>query len=95
MRLIDADPFKKDLQDGADRHEYGWDSYDKGAYQAYTDAIELLDEQPTVEPERKKGKWISYLQEGLRYKCSECESRYEAPWHFCPNCGTDMREEDV
>jgi rRNA maturation endonuclease Nob1 len=49
---------------------------------------------PTIE-ERKKGKWISYLQEGLRYKCSECESRYEAPWHFCPNCGADMREEDV
>lgn len=37
--------------------------------------------------DRPKGKWIPYLPEGLRYKCSECESKYDTPWHFCPNCG--------
>ena len=47
-----------------------------------------LKRLPSVEPERKKGEWIPYLPEGLRYKCSECESRYEIPWHFCPNCGS-------
>lgn len=46
-----------------------------------------LKRLPSVKPERKKGKWILYLLEGLRYKCSECESKYETPWHYCPNCG--------
>lgn len=43
--------------------------------------------------ENRHGKWKPYLPEGLRYQCSECGSRYENPWHFCPNCGADMREE--
>ena len=43
--------------------------------------------------ENRRGKWKPYLPEGLRYQCSECGSRYEIPWHFCPNCGADMRGE--
>lgn len=52
---------------------------------------EVIKELPPAQPERKTGRWIPYLPEGLRYKCSECESRYENPWHYCPNCGADMR----
>ena len=48
----------------------------------------IIADMPSAQPERKKGKWIPYLPEGLRYKCSECESRYEIPWHYCPNCGS-------
>lgn len=51
-------------------------------------AIEYVKAIPPAEPERKKGEWIPYLPEGLRYKCSECESRCDIPWHFCPNCGS-------
>lgn len=47
-----------------------------------------------AQPEQKKGEWMPYLPEGLRYKCSECESRFETPWHYCPACGADMRGED-
>ena len=47
-----------------------------------------LKRLPSAQPKKKKGKWIPYSPEGLRYKCSECESRYETPWHFCPNCGS-------
>lgn len=49
-----------------------------------------LKRLPSAQPKQKKGKWLPYLSlpEGLRYKCSECESRYETPWHFCPNCGS-------
>lgn len=47
-----------------------------------------LQELPSAQPKQKKGKWIPYSLEGLRYKCSECESKYETPWHFCPNCGS-------
>ena len=52
------------------------------------DAMEKVIKLPPAQPERKKGEWIPYSPEGLRYKCSECESRYETPWHFCPNCGS-------
>ena len=36
----------------------------------------------------KEGKWIPYHVEGLNVKCSECGSKYEVPWHYCPNCGS-------
>ena len=62
---------------------------------SYTDPLNVLTEVrdrlkalPSAQPKKKKGKWIPYSPEGLRYKCSECESRYETPWHFCPNCGS-------
>ena len=62
---------------------------------SYTDPLNVLTEVrdrlkalPSAQPERKKGKWIPYSPEGLRYKCSECESKYDTPWHFCPNCGS-------
>ena len=40
--------------------------------------------------ERKKGKWEEYLKEGLRWKCSECGSRFDLPFNFCPHCGAEM-----
>ena len=62
MRLIDADLFKKDLQDGVNRYsDYKWDSYDMGAYQTYINTIELLDKQPTVEPEIIQCKNCKYM----------------------------------
>lgn len=68
---------------------------------SYTDPLNVLAELrdrikdlPSAQSERKKGKWVPYLPKGLRYKCSECGSRYDTPWHFCPNCGADMRGED-
>ena len=54
-------------------------------------AVHAIEKLPSAQPERKKGKWIPYLPEGLRYKCSECESKYDTPWRFCPNCGARMR----
>ena len=48
-------------------------------------AVRLL---PSAQPEQKKGEWVPYSPEGLRYKCSECDSKYETPWHYCPNCGS-------
>ena len=44
------------------------------------------------EDERKTGKWLPYLSEGLTVKCSECGSRFDRPWHHCPNCGASMTE---
>lgn len=53
---------------------------------------DLVSRVPSAD--RPKGKWIPYLPEGLRYKCSECESKYDTPWHFCPNCGSYNRGEN-
>ena len=39
------------------------------------------------------GIWLPYLKEGLTVKCSECESRFDRPWHYCPNCGARMESE--
>lgn len=36
------------------------------------------------------GTWLPYLKEGLTVKCSECGSRFDRPWHYCPNCGARM-----
>ena len=68
-------------------------------------ARKLMEDAPTIEPERKKGKWLpdnNSLYE-MRFVCSECKTsevvptigftKYEPIWDFCPNCGADMRGE--
>lgn len=55
---------------------------------------------PSVEPERKVGKWIDegWYAEGHSehaYRCSECDKHYigyVGEYKHCPNCGADMRE---
>ncbi len=56
--------------------------------------IRRLEDLPSAQPERKKGKWIKY-----RY-CSCCEWDKKdfdiySGWaeNYCPNCGADMRGE--
>ena len=48
------------------------------------------EKEPSVVP--KRGKWGHYLKEGLKWKCSECGSKYTT-WHYCPNCGAKMETE--
>ena len=53
---------------------------------------DTIDAMPTIEPERKKGKWT---------KGNACEFCGFQPWYegdihtlsYCPNCGSDMRED--
>ena len=64
--------------------------------------IEELENLPSVQPERKKGKWIpqdhnkknGMISTTVYYypKCSECgfAANYTS---FCPSCGADMRGE--
>ena len=51
-------------------------------------AEKKIEQLPSTQPKQKKGKWVPYLPEGLWYKCSECGSRYDTPWNFCPECGS-------
>ena len=50
----------------------------------------LLDELPSVQPERPKGEWI---EDGLEVRCSVCGEIHFDYEKFCPNCGADMRGE--
>ena len=57
-------------------------------------ARNMIADLPSIQPERKKGKWIN--DEGL-YKCSSCGEFWARWWiykelNYCPYCGADMRE---
>jgi len=59
-------------------------------------AVDLLDELPSVEPERKPGKWIWDKRTGT-YHCSECghDPLHEdvgeiEEYKYCMNCGAKM-----
>ena len=49
-------------------------------------SIPAADVWPTV-----RGKWVDEPIKGIRYHCSVCQGRFDYTWHFCPNCGADMR----
>lgn len=64
------------------------------------DAIKkVIDEQPTIEPERKTAIWepIKLDWGGLDFRCSACHrcrfhnGEMRKKYKFCPNCGADTR----
>ena len=69
--------------------------YYKMAYRHVTDVIKKL---PSVQPERKPGKWIHERlasTTGGSYpviRCSECKGTIPFEWEtkFCPHCGAKM-----
>lgn len=103
MRLIDADALIDDLehdvaidQDTLDFEELTEINraniqFDKDCKQ---NAIDLLKNAPTIEPERKKGKWVETEFLKLR-ECSCCHAQWGVysveDFNFCPDCGSDMR----
>ena len=112
-RCIDADALIDDL-----KHDVAMDQ-DSLDYEELTDlnrekiqfdkdckqyAIDLLQHAPTIEPQRKKGKWIEQEDswDGVYYECSACGEPWTTidgtPWdngmNFCPHCGAEMLTED-
>lgn len=64
-------------------------------------ATDRMNELPSTEPERKKGKWIDMSDGGRiktlwaeKYKCDKCGMYGTRAWKFCPYCGADMRGEE-
>lgn len=58
-------------------------------------SIGYLMRLPSVQPERKTGRWIHQAKFG-RVECDQCGKVFRntfAPKNFCPNCGADMRDE--
>ena len=102
MRAIDADALRDRLQN------LGYDDWNQGTTttwaEAFIECADMVDEQPTIEPQRKKGHWIRHPEQrnifnGKTIECSECHEKYtvryvEDEW-FCRHCGADMREGEV
>lgn len=88
MRLIDADALLEQME--ADAEHIDDPICKMLAYAAVSD----VKHAPTIEPQRKRGKWIG----GELGRCSVCghEGNASDIWNgckgmFCPNCGADMR----
>lgn len=93
MRTIDADALERD----------GWQM--SRTVRVTKDTMEFQTRKPTdfpaIEPQRMRGKWetIEGWDGDEVYRCSECGEEYvlidgtpkENSYHFCPNCGADMR----
>ena len=63
---------------------------------------EVINKLPSIQPERKKGKWIydNGLKQFFCDQCGEPSLTYDDIYiysmdftNFCPNCGADMRGE--
>ena len=87
MRAIDADKLLEAIKD----FPYGY----RGMIES------TISEQPTIEPERKKGHWIRHPEQrnifnGKTIECSECHEKYTVQYVedelFCRHCGADMRQ---
>lgn len=89
MRLIDADAMLTRLEN--------WNTSDLTDKALYNFTLHRILEQPTIQPERKKGRWVE-VTDGMsiwtvcdqcgekplwnEWKTDRCES------NFCPNCGS-------
>lgn len=84
MRLIDGDAFE------VFTYTYRNNDFDNGVQYV----LEAIDNAPTIEPERKKGKWLELdFTEAWEYKCDQCGRLSDFEENYCPNCGADMRGE--
>lgn len=67
--------------------------------------VDLLENLPSAQPERKMGRWLPDNTDYYRTKfiCSVCGESEEVPtmgfgyapmWGYCPNCGAMMKGAD-
>ncbi len=99
MRLIDGDALIEFIEN---RYNITWkNDYEGGIKDACTDILEKISKMPTIEPERKKGKWIRITQGAIPeiYMCPFCkrtikdvgiDRMVQIRYPFC-HCGADMQ----
>ena len=92
-RCIDADALEKE----------GWSLHrdiqvDKNTWEYQSKPLRQV---PTIEPERKTGRWIKTARWGRVYYCDQCRNYLDfdgvnagrGSTNFCPNCGVRMEGE--
>jgi hypothetical protein len=90
MRTIDADAMLARLEE--------WNTSDSTDKALYNFTLHRILEQPTIEPQRKKGKWKMALTKDLIgfntvcFRCSECNGMEYSTSPFCRVCGAKMEE---
>lgn len=61
------------------------------------DVVITITGMPTIEPERKTGKWIrhpEWQEDGeCGYECDQCGMGSDVNYNFCMRCGAKMEEE--
>ena len=96
-RAIDADALMKAMYHRAFETDEDtmWQS---GCWVRYRAIEQTVKEQPTIEPERKKGEWIVQdnpkMQWYGHWKCDQCGTASYDKDNFCSHCGADLREDD-
>ena len=64
----------------------------------FDDMVRMIEKSPTIEPERKTGKWVRALDGNDGHvRCDKCFKIYDWDtqaqyYDFCPNCGARMEE---
>ena len=97
MRAIDADAFKDYIRGACEDMKHLYKDNGAWAKEITESFCKDIDEQPTIQPEPKRGRWI-YKTDLITaptgyWECSECkEGRLLYEENFCPHCGADMRE---
>lgn len=86
-RLIYANDAKEAL--------IGWDTDPTDEEIEYTiDKITTVDAVPVVHGRWEKREAVVFDDELVGYRCSECNTTWDAETNYCPNCGADMRDGD-
>lgn len=105
MRLIDADALMNDICESLNQMtNIGIGVDGEWLWGKLNDA---LDNAPTIEPQRMRGKWIPiqrgfFNKEVTQVKCDQCGNLLDligvncgrGDTNFCPNCGAWMGGQD-
>lgn len=91
-RYIDVDKLEKNLRKYADKK---CQNQDIEIANGILKAVSFIKQQSTADvKEVIRGKWIA---ESDYFNCSVCGNSYDMEcqdkYNYCPNCGTNMREE--
>lgn len=95
MRLVDADTIAKRMMMFCDKNcPYTLKARDVMCVACFMGmAMELLEDAPTIEPERKTGQWLQISPAGI-YECSECAQTVMTEdigcYKYCHGCGAYM-----
>ena len=108
MKLIDADALKELFSEviGHIAKKPEMNGNLEHMIRASAMVIQMIDDAPTVQPERKTGHWVEIGDEPYdEWECDACgfvidgsgcidPEEYRDIYRFCPNCGADMRGEE-